>query len=847
MSAVMDYKSTLIKIFLSLFCLSLIVGCDTDVSPEPLRISGTPPEELYFDSVFEYEFGASGGDGKYRYRYIRNPENIEDRPDNFIENPVEMSIQVKDDAKASFSLLAIPKIPDGSVFDELTNQKYKYEIELTDGNNTVTKEFEFTLKKNKLNIEDIELGTEGSVSNSIAKTILNLQESGDKRICSQIRDYNYEKSTNSTGQTVYPFAFQVLTDAQVSSRTELFYRITSNYVETAPEKSSRNIGAMRKNVDYVDEVRSIVLEPNQATCVGYVEILDDTLVEGNESLTVEFFDNIGGAIDYAAARTIIEIRDNEIIPRYTTDEVVRNRGSSVVVPIRLSRPVDYPVSVNISVDAEETTAESVDYTIVPESRVITFEPGETEAAYTVNLNNIDPSAELATEDRVVTITTDIDDIVDVDPYQIEINDWATKNLSEEVIAASNNNEDVIDFAVDGDGLITTLIQSSSSSNITSVLRAINRDSSSFNFTSTGDMTLAKTGVDITPKAVELTTSTASSTHRVAVVLNVNGLYADVLRGGTDFVVMMFERARGENFNLISAKQYGSDGDDFVEGAFFRNSTLYVFGQTDGENFEGAPSSDTNNGGNDGFIYAIDVINNAYKWAKFVGTTNEDKVAAIDAGNRDVITASSSINSDKDTFISKLAQQTGLDQNNGNAAYTFSSVRDETPVAILFDSSASNYSVLVDTDANIDSENELTPSLSRDAQLLTLDSDNESVGYLSFATSQDDIAKSLVKMTDNQHLLVSGDTFGRFEENTKPGSDDSDIFIGIIDSEKISSLEIVKTLQYGTTENDNLIKVRAVSATKFFALWSEQFSSPGNTTYRISAFSIDGTKLARDPE
>ena len=173
-------------------------------------------------------------------------------------------------------------------------------------------------------------------------------------------------------------------------------------------------------------------------------------------------------------------------------------------------------------------------------------------------------------------------------------------------------------------------------------------------------------------------------------------------------------------------------------------------------------------------------------------------------------------------------------------------RDESAADIEFDRSASSFYMLLDTDADLSLENTLTATLTRDVQLLVYDADNEQANSISLETDQRDIAKTIESMSDNENLLVGGDTFGEFQDNLKKGNNNSDSFVSIIDLENSESIQLTKTIQFGTVEDDSLIEIKSISDTKFFVLWKEFFTKPGEASYRISAFSIDGKKLSRDP-
>lgn len=842
MSTLMDYLKTLIRLTFILFVVNSISGCDTEVSPEPLQIKGTPPDFLYYDGKFEYKFGASGGDGVYRYRYIQKPI-IEDN-EELEDNPIEMSIEVVDDAEPGFILRATPKIP--ANFDELKDQKFRYQIELTDGRNTTVESYDFTLKKNTIKIVNATNVKEGAVTNQAA---INLQsqlqfEEGRKRLCSELSENTYEKRLTEKGY-VYPVVFQVATNTQVASRTKLYYRFKSNYNDSEPERSPRNINFARKDVDYLDEERSIVLDPGMISCVVYIDVLDDLITEDKELVTIEFFKHEGGALDYSGARANLEIVDNEILPIYVPKNIVRSVGDKIIVPIRLSRPVDYPSTINVSIDTDKTTAHPNDYNLEPESGVITIAPGEIEASYSISLleNTVQTSPTYI--DKIITLTTDVDQIIDAKPYTIEINEWSSGiDIAPEVVGSTAIDEEVIDFVSDGDGIITTLIKSNAGGSSTALLRSFNRDSSPTTFSSLAHLELSRSGINLTPKA--LVNNVNVLTSNLVVVLNVDGLFADVYRGGSDFVVMHFQKERDGQYNLISSKQYGTEGDDIVAGSTLKNDTIYVYGKTNGESFEGAPGFESNNGGEDGFLYAIDLANNTYRWSRFIGTSDQDNLVSIDVGNRELISLGSTINTDEDAFIRKFSSITGLDLED-EAATVISSRRNDRPVSVRFDSTASNYRVLLDSDANLDVIDQFTPSLSRDIQLLSYDSTNEKGSVISFATEQEDIAQYLENMPDNLNMLVGGDTYGEFLGNTKRGSTGTDAFISIVSTENTNNLDILSRLQFGTSSDDQLISIKPVSNTKFFALWSEKFTQLNNMVYRISAFSVDGKKLSRDPE
>lgn len=852
----MDYKSILLKLLFSLSLLSILTACGgpnedvtigtIKVSPEPLSLIGRPPSTLFYDVQFEFEFGAAGGDGEYRYRYIQNPVTNTGEQINVAPNPVEMSIEVPDSAKPIFRLKALPQLPEDVNFQELSDRKFTYQIELTDGKNTITRDFEFTLRKNKLQLVTLSIAQEGTANTLLATNLLNQLKSGQTRVCKQITERTFEKTVTDQGETVYPYVFQVFAEANVASRTELFYRFRSNYSESDLERSNRNIGFLRPGVDFIDKDRSIVLEPGNATCVGFIEMLDDKIIEGNEEVRLEFFNRVGGAVDTVGAAGVLEVRDNELLPEYETTSVLRNRGDKVVVPIKLRASSSEPVSIGVSVDSAKTTADPADYVLQPASGVVTFNENERESSYTVSVSaQADSNIASSYEDKKIYINTEIDKVIDVEPFMVEINEWPKNNsLSNEIVARDVDNDEAVSFALDADGILTALIAHTGNTNIRTRLKAFYRDATVFKMTDQqNELEFGKTGIDVIPKAIA--TQTEGGDHTIAVVANVNGLYGDIHRGGIDFVVIKLTRSRDGLYVLNSVKQYGTDGDDNVSSIIIRNKVIYIYGKTDGQNFEGQATNETNNGGEDGFIYAIDLATNSYSWARFLGTSDNDIVKSIDVGNRDIVALISTFNNDEDAFVKKLFSRTSLDQEM-ELPVSFASPRDDKAVAIRFNGTANTYRALLNSSALLSETNSQTPTLSEDAQLAGYDSEDLTTDFFSIATSGKDESVAFEYLPGNKHFVVAGHTDGVFENNQKKGTTGRDAFVSIFESE-LNRTQELNTLQFGTPGDDQVISIRPVSTTKFLVLWKENFTQTPAYVYRISAFSVDGRKLSRDPD
>ena len=107
-----------------------------------------------------------------------------------------------------------------------------------------------------------------------------------------------------------------------------------------------------------------------------------------------------------------------------------------------------------------------------------------------------------------------------------------------------------------------------------VLVAKYRDGTKKDLTNTqsGAIILSKPGVNVTPIKVG-GYSLNEGSYRV-VVANVDSLYADVHRGKGDFIIATYklnQDIKSEGFGFYtqqSVKQYGTEGQDVVLGAYF---------------------------------------------------------------------------------------------------------------------------------------------------------------------------------------------------------------------------------------------------------------------------------------
>jgi len=862
----MDYKhstSLIIKGFLLLFLLS---GCSEEVTtgskiePESLVILGVPLATIYYDQEIELEFGASGGDGVYRYRYIQNPEKAEDEGEDFVFNPLELEVENNDAAKPSFSLKGIIKSENGVEADDALIGTFSYQIEITDGTSTKLQSYEYKLEVNKITFQVTDLvQTEGLVDDKTVTALINAKKTGSTEVCDDIGTVSYEEKTLPNGVKVYPFVFDVRFSRGFVEPVELFYRFTSKYSDQLSERHRSNIGQARPNVDFLLEERSIIYQPGQVACVGYVNLLDDAHIEGEEELTVEFYDANGGLVDLAGGTQSIVIHDDEPIPLYETKKIIRNEGEKVVGVFSLSAPYKQPLSVQVSIDVDNTTASSDDYLIQPASGVVTIAPGDLEASFTISLlSDIDsPGFSSNSEvDEVISVVTDIDTLVDVTPYEITINEWPLA-ATDEIVGKPEDLRKALAIDVAESGVVSVLLEGLSDFNEPqAIVIARHRDGTKKNLVNSGsgEIVLAKQGVRVEP--VKIGWFTFGNDSYMAVIANVDGLFTGIHRGEGDFIVAVYKLDLEEQsatfgfYTQHSVSQYGSNGHDVVLGAEFDDDgAVYIFGQTSGTEFDGVSGPESNKGGEEGFVYKLNLQTDTPTFAwdnpRFIGSVDQDRVVALAAGRSDVVVLAETDTTDKDLFSLKVSARTGLDVEEIPRGI-ISSAQNDFGRGVKLDRTSSGSYILVDSQSLLP-DGGSTPTLTQDVSVLLYNAKGEVFIEKIISTSDADYSADIEFLTENQNVVVGGHTDGEFEGNQRKSNVGSDAFISVFSIEVLETSFIDTVFQFGTAGNDLVIDIENAGDNKFLVLWSEDSTSlDGTKTYRVSAFSSEGVMLSTQP-
>lgn len=836
----MELQKTTSRILAFLALMLCLGGCETHLNSEPLEIIGDPPKEMYYDSEFKYQFGVKGGNGRYTYRYIANPDDEDGSSNTGGElggagnnhNPVELRTDPLVENKPGFWLKGMPSAGFGDDGVELGDQEYTYALEVSDGASTVRREYTFTLKKNELVLS-------AQVSSVREKQVKNTQAK-----CGQNVERTFDASVVN-GQDVYPLVMRVSLKAKPSRKVEIGYHFVSGYVEGEGELAEINHGLARPNVDYLDETRTLVFEENNMECFIYLNVLDDHLVEKFERLAVQFSPASGAQVSTAGVSGEIIINDDEPTPEYDPVNLTANEGDTVVTEFSLSKPHEQSVDILVRVLPDKTTATDDDFSLQPSTGRVTIPAGRTNASYSVSLLHNDDAGEI--EDDVVSIRTSLDQISDNDPLEIAINKWRVTN---EVVARQSEGSEVVDF-VYGEGKIFVLSKISTAGENALTLTVFNATDG----VAIGSVVrVAQQGLNLSPVAIRYADS-----GDILVAANIDGRFNGLSHyGGSDFIVFSFGENDAGGYQLNQSAQFGSTGDDVVRGLKLGQEGVFAFGSVTGIAAEDDLSGDWNGGNSDGFVYRLRSSQLTETWVKLVGTPDDDVVVDVDIGRNELIVLANTQNADiadTDVFMRALNVSDGAtevflaadDAELPRTQLNLSSHLNEMGAKTSFIDAGTKFSTIVNSDADLPLSDP-TPSRSQDGFMIFFDAESgNSSNTIKLATSLDDSVAALGRLNEDDVLAVGGTTKGEFEGQIRKGTDNDDAFVARIETGLSGQSTLTKVTQFGTLSNDEVIKIERINDYKFMVLWSESTTSgDGSMVYRLSPFSIDGTKLTPDP-
>ncbi|MFT3882327.1 MAG: Calx-beta domain-containing protein [Gemmatales bacterium] len=149
--------------------------------------------------------------------------------------------------------------------------------------------------------------------------------------------------------------------------------------------STAHSGTATNGTDYLLQPGTITFAPGETSKTFTLSIINDTLIEPNETVIVTLSNPSHATLGQASATYTI-IDDDQLPTIQFVDSASQGSeaGAQVFIPIKLSIPYVYPVTVKYSVIGGTAQA-GVDYTL-PEGQ-ITFAPGETSKVVPVTIIN----------------------------------------------------------------------------------------------------------------------------------------------------------------------------------------------------------------------------------------------------------------------------------------------------------------------------------------------------------------------------------------------------------------------------------------------------------------------------
>jgi len=843
MFACMKLKKISTSICFVIFSV-LLSACETEQafdSPEaygPLKIIGGVSGALYVGTEFNVEFGVTGGQAPYKYRYLKQRPEGSEFEDIQSENTLDLSIEVLDAAKPAFRLKGIVTAPEAGGNQDSATIKSTFYLEVTDGIDTVVEEYAYTLFIPEARFPSSPTPSERADNVGAYTNALRVISFGNGRLyCRNVQESPYPTINEVDGRPVRTVVFGFELQRTLVESVQMSYRITSAYNEQFSETSEANLGNARPGVDFVQKEGVLVFDAGARLCVVSVHIFDDSVIEGKEDFRIEVFDRIGANVKISGVeRSTFSITDNE--PSVSIEPVVGivNVGESAAVPLKLATS-GVERYLNFGVDEALTDAQSGTFELVPQNGVAVFPDSAVNSSMGVRILTQD--SEKLGPDRQVALFSAADHINDLEPSVFVINEWPRGGLVEnELLSLGDDELSVIAIAGDDNGRVYVLKHAVDGLGFSyAVVSSMYRDGSVYRLTdSSNDLIIRKAGVNIEPKGLAYT---ASGDGALVVLSEVDAAFDGQHQGLIDFLVQGFRFSNDGFASLVYAKQYGSESDDSITGLTLSDSALYVFGGSRGLQFDGVPGSQANRGGLDGFVYRLDALSGVKQWSTFIGDEGTNSVGALAASRLEIYPLISQDTEGKRSFIRLLGQSGQPDDGVPDLSITpISAHKFLSSVGI---GREDEFSMLSDGTSN-PLNGLVSESRTRDVFISRIDASLEGSSSLTIATSGVDLASAQAYLKDKERLGVVGSTTGEFAGYSTFGREDA--FFAAVRTD--DGVRVNSIIQFGTQGNDKAIDIIAVGDSKFLVLWQEDFTSgDGSLSYRISAFSFDGRKLSPD--
>ncbi len=818
----MDFFQSVKQLLFVLLVVITLYGCSETKSAETPVILGTPSDSAIVDVLYEYEFGADGGDGLLSYSIISGPDWLQ------IEN--------LNGAKPAFRIFGVPTVGDRAAFDEFTKENIDIVLGVTDGGRSSSETYEIVLEKNTIEFDE---NTWDVLEGATTPALEQANFSDDCELPSM--DPYLEG-----GKIVYPFPVTLTLDAPAETDITLHYIMTSKYDDSFDERDASNLRLAKPDVDYLVQEGFFVMKAGVTKCAFAISLFDDDILEGSERFTLTFDELLTGWAIFSQ-NSSVDIADSEPTVTFNSEVTTMTMGDARVFSFTLSDKVDYPISMTVYVDNESnspiTTADydlsiggvscNASYIFADNTCVITFPPNTEKGEFEITVKDDLVFTEL---DETLIVTSPVVSIYNLDRLEISINEWITDVTVTSSIGGGGSIAK--DMVIDTEGNVITLLQSLGLDSDVSVTLNQRNGSTSLKFLAGGDALLAS--ADSKAEVAGGMSYRRSGTHYVGVALTTSGSFTGFPNpdNDKDVVVQLYSRLDGAlNYSDKWIKQFGTDQDDVANGVKVDSGgNSWVFGYTEGT-FTGA---DANPGGRDGFIRKFDILGNLL-WTRQVGSNGDDEIVGVEFISRGIyaIGVTSGVMGEgssggQDGFLLTLTND-GVVSNTvqfGTGEDDFVTGVEATRTELLL-SGHSRGDVEVSSDGLVG-----TSALnSVDPFFLVFDESGNISRSLQFGdATQDDVSSGISTLATSAYLGAT--TPGEYETGAHLGG--SDAVISRIDNDDEESA-VAWHKQFGTAEEDSLISVEVYSTNKVFGLW-ETDDSAGNITYKISPFSVEGVKL-----
>ena len=334
-------------------------------------------------------------------------------------------------------------------------------------------------------------------------------------------------------------------------------------------------------------------------------------------------------MDYGPASTQeVVVVDNE--PQVIVSPVneVVNAGEFASIPVSMS--VDSTgQELHFFIDEEKTTARADDFSLNPESGVVQFPLGARDSSLEIQVASDLPGQTLG-QDAKIFVKSEVDQYKEFDISEITINEWPLGNdQTEEIVELLPDEVSAIGLTSDAQGRVYVLKQGVNGINESYVtFAAYYRDASPYPLTVDMDqLSIQSTGTNVVAKTIVYSDVGEGI---ISVVSEVDGLVGSVHRGGIDLLVSNYKMGVDGKLSLSGHFQFGTEQDDRVEGATTNGSSLYVYGSTSGQQFDGVPPDQASRGGDEGFVYRFEIGGSSVQklWSSFVGNSNDNSVLGL---------------------------------------------------------------------------------------------------------------------------------------------------------------------------------------------------------------------------